>query len=421
MKKIILSVILGYGLMGNVMAQGDAEAGKSKAAVCAACHGANGIGTTDAYPNLAGQHADYIAKQLKAFKDGSRVDPVMAPMAANLSDQDMADLGAYFESVGSSTGSDSAGTDSGTAPAAPAAPAIVADAAMGKTLYEKGDESRGITACITCHGKDGDSDVLINPNLSNQHPEYIVKQLNNFKEHATTDGESGRVNAAMNQVAANLTEQDIADIGEFLKAPADVKEAAKAKKTVTLKHVGDVALGKEKSGTCVACHNADGNSALPMYPKLAGQSEQYLFKQLMDFKKAADSNNEEGRVDPVMAGMVAPLSEEDMQNLAAYFASQKVSPSAAQANERGKDIYVSGDPQRGITACIACHGVDGQGMALAGFPVVGQQHVDYLKAQLGKFRDGSRGNDMNSMMRNIAEKLTDEDMDAVAQYMSSLK
>ncbi|WP_260680397.1 cytochrome c [Thalassotalea sp. PS06] len=420
MKKIILSAILGCGLMGNVLAQGDAEAGKNKAAVCAACHGANGIGTTDQYPNLAGQHADYIAKQLKAFKDGSRVDPVMAPMAANLSDQDMADLGAYFEGLGSSGGEAETAT-AGGAPAAPAAPAIVADAAMGKTLYEKGDASRGITACITCHGKDGDSEVLINPNLSNQHPEYIVKQLNSFKEHAATDGASGRVNAAMNQVAANLTEQDIADIGEFLKAPADVKEAAKAKKTVKVNHVGDVALGKEKSATCVACHSADGNSMVPMYPKLAGQSEQYLFKQLMDFKKAVDTNNEEGRVDPVMAGMVAPLSEQDMQNLAAYFASQKVSASAAQANERGKDLYLGGDASRGITACVACHGVDGQGMALAGFPVIGQQHTDYLKLQLGKFRDGTRGNDMNGMMRNIAAKLTDEDIDAVSQYMSSLK
>ncbi|TLU65847.1 cytochrome c4 [Thalassotalea litorea] len=225
----------------------------------------------------------------------------------------------------------------------------------------------------------------------------------------------------MNQVAANLTEQDIADIGEFLKAPADVKQAAKAKKTVELNHVGDVALGKEKSATCIACHSADGNSMVPMYPKLAGQSEQYLFKQLMDFKKAVDTNNEEGRVDPVMAGMIAPLSENDMQNLAAYFASQKVSPSAAEANELGETLYMSGDAQRGITACVACHGVNGQGMALAGFPVIGQQHVDYLKIQLGKFRDGSRGNDMNSMMRNIAAKLTDEDMEAVAQYMSSLK
>ncbi|TKB46830.1 cytochrome c4 [Thalassotalea mangrovi] len=225
----------------------------------------------------------------------------------------------------------------------------------------------------------------------------------------------------MNQVAANLTEQDIADIGAFLENPADVKEAAKAKKTVKLNHVGDVALGKEKSATCVACHGADGNSMVAMYPKLAGQNEQYLFKQLMDFKKAVDSNNEEGRVDPVMAGMVAPLSEADMQNLAAYFASQKVSPSAAEANELGKNLYQGGDAKRGITACIACHGVDGQGMALAGFPIVGQQHVDYLKAQLGKFRDGTRANDMNSMMQNIASKLTDKDIQAVAEYMSSLK
>lgn len=408
MNKVILSLVLGVGMLASANATaGDAQAGKAKAATCAACHGANGIGTADMYPNLAGQHADYIVKQLKAFKDGSRKDPLMSPMAAPLSETDMADLGAYFSAMDSSGAT--AATDSGSAApavaAAPAAPAIVADAAAGKHLYENGDAARGITACIGCHGKDGDSQVLINPNLSNQHPEYIEKQLGHFKDNS-------RSNAAMNQVSMNLSEQDIANLGAYFKEPKSVVAKA-GKKTAVAMVTGDVAKGKALSGTCVACHAADGNSLIAMYPKIAGQHEEYITKQLIEFKSGT-------RADPVMAGMVATLSEEDMKNLASYFASQTMTPGSGTDNELGRKLYVGGDAARGITACTACHGVNGNGMGKAGFPSVANQHVDYLKAQLGKFRAHDRGNDRNEMMRNIAVRLTDEDIEALAQYMSSL-
>lgn len=415
MKKIILSVILGYGLLGNAFAAGDASAGKTKAAACAACHGTNGIGIADAYPNLAGQQADYIVKQLTAFKDGSRVDPVMAPMAAGLSTADMADLAAYFNTFTRSGESaaatpDTTSTDTGAAPVAAPVAQVVGDAAAGKGLYNSGDEARGITACVACHGKDGDSTVLINPNLSKQHPEYIAKQLNAFKSEE-------RVNVSMNVVAKNLSEQDVANLSAFFKDPAAVATvAAKKPSAAKLTFVGDVEAGKAKSASCAACHGVDGNALVAIYPSLAGQHEQYLAKQLADFKAGKD-----GRENAVMAGMVAPLSTEDMQDLAAYFASQTAKASAAEANEAGEKLYQGGDATRGITACIACHGSNGNGAALAGFPKVGSQSVDYLKSQLSNFRDGTRHNDMNSMMSNIAAKLTDDDIAAVAEYMSSLK
>lgn len=411
MKNVIFSLVLGVGMLASANATaGDAQAGKAKAATCAACHGANGIGTADMYPNLAGQHADYIVKQLKAFKDGSRKDPLMSPMAAPLSETDMADLGAYFASMDSSGASASADSDSApvAVAAAPAAPKIVPDAAAGKHLYEQGDTARGITACIGCHGKDGDSLVLINPNLSNQHPEYIEKQLNHFKD-------GSRENAAMNQVSMNLSAQDVADLGAYFKDPA-VKAVAKtgaAKGAAPVIVAGDVEKGKAISGTCVACHAADGNSLIAMYPKIAGQHEEYIAKQLADFKSGE-------RADPVMAGMVAALSDEDMKNLAAYFATQKVTEGSGTANDIGKKLYTGGDAARGITACTACHGIDGTGMAKAGFPGVANQHVDYLKAQLVKFRSEDRANDRSKMMRNIAVRLKDEDIEALAQYMSSL-
>jgi cytochrome c553 len=175
MKQILTSLILTLlSINIAVAASGDADAGKVKAATCAACHGANGIGSTDTYPNLAGQHSDYIVKQLKAFKSGDRKDPLMGPMAAPLSEQDMADVAAYFASLPR----DGASQDSGTADAgasATAAPvAYVPNPAAGKSLYELGDASRSIGACIGCHGSEGNSEVLIYPNLSNQHPEYIA-------------------------------------------------------------------------------------------------------------------------------------------------------------------------------------------------------------------------------------------------------
>lgn len=410
MKKVIVSLLLGLGVLANANAQGDAEAGKAKAATCAACHGATGHSAVDTYPNLAGQHADYIVKQLKAFKDGStRNDPVMAPMAAGLSEQDMQDLGAYFASQPLTAASASASAGDAAAPAAVVTAAIVGDAAAGKYLYENGDESRAIGACVGCHGKDGESKVLIYPNLAKQHPEYIEKQLNSFKSGDRAN------NYAMGQFAGPLTEQEIADLGAYFKDPAAVANVAPKKTKAAVAVMGDIELGKAKSATCVACHGADGNAQVAIYPKIAGQHEGYLLKQLQEFKSGARNNG-------IMAGMVAALSDEDMKNLAAYFASQTTSKvvKPETANEAGRKLYFGGDSARGITACAACHSPSGEGMQHAKFPALLNQHGDYVKAQLEQFRSGARGNDANAMMRNIAIKLSDDDIANLTAFIQSL-
>ncbi|CAH0524350.1 c-type cytochrome [Vibrio hippocampi] len=185
---------------------------------------------------------------------------------------------------------------------------------------------------------------------------------------------------------------------------------------------GDIEAGKAKSQTCVACHAADGNSQLTIYPKIAGQHAKYIEKQLKEFKLGMTSNGKQGRYDPVMSGMALPLSEEDMADLAAYYASMPISDNATPENvvEQGKVLYSAGDSERGITACIACHGPRGNGTELSGFPKVSGQHADYIKLQLEKFRAGDRNNDMNAMMRDIAKKLTDEDIDILSKYMGGL-
>jgi len=183
---------------------------------------------------------------------------------------------------------------------------------------------------------------------------------------------------------------------------------------------GNAEAGKTKSAMCAACHGADGNAAIPMYPKLAGQSASYIAKQLADFKLGMTSGGKEGRADPVMGGMTMALSEQDMADLAAYFASQKATAGSGTANEIGKKLYLGGDATRGVTACVACHGINGKGMNNAGFPAVASQNSAYIKAQLEKFRDGSRANDKAKMMQNIAIRLEDKDIEALTQYISSL-
>ena len=178
---------------------------------------------------------------------------------------------------------------------------------------------------------------------------------------------------------------------------------------------GDAAKGSEMATTvCVACHGADGNSAIAMYPKLAGQHPEYLIKQLKDFKSGARSN-------PVMGGMVANLTEEDMANLAAYFGAQAATGGAAASNgpgSLGEQVYKGGIAARHIPACAACHSPNGAGIPVQ-FPRLAGQHAEYVAAQLTAFRSGARGNAM--MMRQISATLSDEEIAAVADYIQGLK
>ena len=178
---------------------------------------------------------------------------------------------------------------------------------------------------------------------------------------------------------------------------------------------GDAEAGKLKSATCVACHGEDGNSPSNLYPKIAGQHESYLEKQITQFKSGV-------RSDPIMAGMVATLSEQDIKDLAAYYASQTATPETVspEVAVTGKNLYMGGDINRGIPGCTACHGPRGNGLELAQFPKISNQHPAYIKAQLEKFRSKARDNDPNGMMVDVAAKLTDADIELLSEYISAL-
>lgn len=167
---------------------------------------------------------------------------------------------------------------------------------------------------------------------------------------------------------------------------------------------------------CAACHAADGNSASPANPVLAGQIADYTAKQLMNFKGGERKN-------AVMTGMAAGLSPADMKALGAYFAGQQAKPRAAKDAalvQQGQSIYRGGIPSKGVAACTSCHSPNGAGMP-AQFPRLAGQYPEYTLAQLQAFRSGERANDPNKMMRMVAVKLTDQEMKAVAEYVAGLR
>jgi cytochrome c553 len=172
---------------------------------------------------------------------------------------------------------------------------------------------------------------------------------------------------------------------------------------------------------CAACHAVDGNSQIVVNPKLAGQIPEYLYKQLTNFKAAAGKKAE--RDNPVMAGMVAGLSPEDMRNLSAYYAGQAAKRGAAKSKDLvalGQKIYRGGVASKGVAACASCHGPNAAGIP-AQYPRLSGQHAEYLEAQLKAFRSGERANDPNGSMRGVADKLSDREIQAAADYIAGLR
>jgi cbb3-type cytochrome c oxidase subunit III len=177
----------------------------------------------------------------------------------------------------------------------------------------------------------------------------------------------------------------------------------------------DAAAGEAKyTAMCAACHGADGNAGSPEYPKLAGQHPAYLAKQLAEFKSGKRAN-------AIMSGMAAALSDEDMKNVAAWLSSQKAKPGYAKDKDTialGERIYRGGVADRQIAACAGCHSPNGAGIP-AQYPRLSGQHAAYLSAQLSAFRGGVRNN--NVQMTQVAAKLNDREIQAVADYIAGLR
>ena len=183
------------------------------------------------------------------------------------------------------------------------------------------------------------------------------------------------------------------------------------------KLVGDIESAKKiVNNLCIACHAIDGNSAIPSNPKLASQHAEYLSRQLEYFKKGIRENT-------VMQGMVANLSTKDFDNLGHYFESQTLKLSAAKSNGKGslgEKIFRAGIADKKLPACASCHGPSGHGIP-GQFPRLNAQHSDYTISQLNAYKNGLRKNEAAKMMATIAQRLSDAEMQAVADYIEGLQ
>lgn len=179
---------------------------------------------------------------------------------------------------------------------------------------------------------------------------------------------------------------------------------------------GSVEAGKQKAATCAACHGIDGNSLNPEWPNLAGQNENYLFEALQSFRPGGTREN------VLMVGQVATLDDQDMADLAAYFAAQTRKPLAADPDKLsvGERLFRGGNKDRGVSACIACHGPQGLGNPPAAYPALAGQHAAYVAAQLRAYASQQRKSDPAQMMRNISALLSEEEILAVSAYVQGL-
>ncbi len=192
---------------------------------------------------------------------------------------------------------------------------------------------------------------------------------------------------------------------------------------------GDAKAGATKAAVCAACHGVDGNSADPLYPKLAGQHERYTARHLGLFKSGERAN-------PIMMGFAAPLTPQDMRDIGAHFASQKALPGTADETpiaagphtgkkfyQVGERLWRGGDSTRSIPACLACHGPSGNGNPGPAYPALAGQHAGYTALQLTAFRGGAilgSGQNANAVMAGVAKYLTDEEIQALATYVQGL-
>ncbi|WP_295802385.1 c-type cytochrome [uncultured Microbulbifer sp.] len=190
---------------------------------------------------------------------------------------------------------------------------------------------------------------------------------------------------------------------------------------------GDASAGQAKAAACAACHGADGNSPAPTFPKIAGLGEKYLLKQMHDIKSGA-------RQVPEMVGQLDNMSDQDLADIAAYFASQNIQLSGSEAFSvmlnngdnvdglaLGREIFRAGNSASNVPACMGCHSPTGKGNAPAGYPRLSGQYAEYVEKQLKAFRAGTRANDGdNRIMRSVAKPLSDAEIKAVANYVAGL-
>lgn len=346
---------------------GNIAAGKVVAAAgCAACHGTNGISPAAGAPHIAGQHASYIQGTLMAYQKGTRKDERMQQAVAQLSQQNIADVAAYYAGLKSFS---SRPKESGTASAAEAEQDPFAAV-------------RKLTAmCAGCHGENGNSEAPGTPSLAGQHDRYLVAAIQAYEDGT-------RAEPMMHALTQALSRSQIEDIAYFYAAMIPRRAAAPTK--------GDPVAGLAVTAPCAGCHGSDGNSTDPKNPRLAGLSADYLMTAVNAYEDGSRKND-------VMRDQVIALRDQDVQDLAAYYASKE-----PQALPIRKPLTIAEWTAR----CGRCHGPEGNSTDPR-FPVLAGQDQGYLANAMELYHGGER---VNQLMSAMSFLMTQSDIDKLAAY-----
>jgi cytochrome c553 len=344
---------------------GDIVAGKAIAAGCAACHGSNGISPQAGIPSIAGQHASYIQGALQAYKKGVRKNESMQQAIDKLGEQDIADVAAYFASLQGFS----------SRPSEPEAEPPVDEQdpfAAVKKLTE---------TCAGCHGEDGNSTAAATPSLAGQHDSYLIEAIQDYQGGA-------RAEPMMQALTKALTPGQIEDIAYFYAAMVPRRAEASGK--------GDAVAGLAVTAPCASCHGIDGNATDPKNPRLAGLSAEYLIAAVTGYKDGSRKND-------VMHDQVLGLRDQDVADLAAYYASKEPEALAIR-----KPLTLGEWTAR----CNRCHGPNGNSTDPR-FPVLAGQDEGYLAKAMALYHGGERPNEL---MFAMAFLMTESDIQKLAAY-----
>jgi cytochrome c553 len=364
---LCLIPIIAAWAVEQALPAGDITAGKAIAAKCAACHGTQGISSRPGVPHIAGQSGFYLQAALAAFQSGMRKDESMQKAVANLSKQDIADVVAYYASL----------TGFNSRPQESAAAISVADVDQDPFAAV-----RKLTAmCAGCHGEDGNSQVAATPSLAGQHDAYLITAMQAYQEGTRTE-------PMMQALTKPLTRSQVEDIAYFYAAMVPHGASAPGK--------GDPLAGMAIAASCAGCHGSDGNSTDPKNPTLAGLSVEYLVAAINTYKDGSRKND-------VMRDRVLTLRDQDVWNLAAYYASK-----APQALPLRKPLTLTEWTAR----CNRCHGTRGNSTDPR-FPVLGGQDKGYLAKAMEQYHLGTRE---NQLMFAMSFLMSQSDIEKLAAY-----
>lgn len=345
---------------------GNIAAGKVIAAGCVDCHGADGISPQAGVPHLAGQHASYLLEALMAYKKGARKDKAMRQAVAELNEQSMADVAAYYAGL----------KGFNTRPKKPDA-----------TLPVEADEDpfaavKKLTAmCAGCHGEDGNSKVANMPSLAGQHDAYLINAIQDYQNGA-------RAEPMMQALTKPLTLSQSEDIAYYY--------AAMVPRQTDALGDGDAIAGLAVTAPCAGCHGVDGNSTDEKNPRLAGLSADYLIASVNAYKDGSRKNT-------LMHDQVLALRDKDVKDLAAYYASKE-----PQALPIRKPLTLTEWTAR----CSRCHGPQGNSTD-ARFPVLAGQSASYLAKALELYHGGERPSEL---MFAMSFPMTKSDIDKLTAY-----